>query len=75
MYITRCFCFVSTIPPYAPATISIAPGTILGRTEFVHLRDTLLEFLVLALFVAMTLVLFETAIYINQPVFLDIVWE
>lgn len=62
MYITRCFCFVSNDPPYAPATVSIAPGTILGRTELVHLGDTLLEFLVLALFVAVALVLFISQI-------------
>ena len=46
-------------PPNVSAIKLIAPDTILGRSQLIHLGNALFEFLVLALFVAMSLVLWR----------------
>ena len=45
--------------PTVSAIKLIAPGTILGRSQFIHLGNALFEFLVLALFVAVSFVLWR----------------
>ena len=44
-------------PPNVSETKLIAPGTVLGRSQLIHLGNALFELLVLALFVAVPLVL------------------
>jgi hypothetical protein len=42
--------------------VSIAARTVLGSAKFIHLRNALLEFLILALFVAVSFILQREAV-------------